>query len=237
MAAITLRRGTWGTKTLALYGLDGSDLEVRYQHRSPQRMAITGADVAELPQQPTGRHHSADARPSPLQGLCATAAPDHEPALASGGTDPGGGRYPAPAGTGERFRRSDYGLPHLNPTQQKVLQEGTRVGPVAILGREQGSAGQGGAHRPWLMAPASEGGHRVAPTQEEWQLACWLKQDSTWIGCRWSDRQRHRPLHIAHWRCRSLRRPTIHRDRRGMAPEHGQDLPAQASHAAAAGDP
>ena len=74
-----------------------------------------------------------------------------------------------------------YGLPHFGADQQVVLQEGSQDdGPLAILGAGTGlGMARGVRTSNGLMALSSEGGHReFAPrSDEEWQLACWLKQD------------------------------------------------------------
>ena len=74
-----------------------------------------------------------------------------------------------------------YGLPHFDETQQVVLQEGeVHDGPIAILGAGTGlGMARGIRTEGGIVALASEGGHReFAPrTEEEWQLACWLKHD------------------------------------------------------------
>ena len=83
-----------------------------------------------------------------------------------------------------------HGLSHFSDEQQVVLQiglhrsapapAGAENGPVAILGAGTGlgmARGLPAAGR-WLALP-SEGGHReFAPrSEEEWELAQWLKQD------------------------------------------------------------
>ncbi|WP_115120835.1 glucokinase [Synechococcus sp. UW105] len=81
-----------------------------------------------------------------------------------------------------------HGLPHLDDQQQVVLQGGhpsrsatlTQGGAVAVVGAGTGlgmARGIPGPHG-WL-AVASEGGHRefAARTEDEWQLASWLKAD------------------------------------------------------------
>jgi glucokinase len=74
-----------------------------------------------------------------------------------------------------------YGLPHFDETQQVVLQAaGPQEGPIAILGAGTGlGMARGIRTEGGLIALASEGGHRefAARTEEEWQLACWLKDD------------------------------------------------------------
>jgi glucokinase len=74
-----------------------------------------------------------------------------------------------------------YGLPHFDETQQVVLQIGeAQAGPVAILGAGTGlGMARGIRTEGGVVALSSEGGHReFAPrTEEEWQLACWLKHD------------------------------------------------------------
>ena len=83
-----------------------------------------------------------------------------------------------------------HGLPHFDQQQQVVLQEAQTPtapssnqatnGPVAILGAGTGLGMARGipGNQGWV-ALASEGGHReFAPrTEEEWQLACWLRRD------------------------------------------------------------
>ena len=74
-----------------------------------------------------------------------------------------------------------YGLPHFDETQQVVLQAaGPQEGPIAILGAGTGlGMARGIRTEGGLIALASEGGHRefAARTEDEWQLACWLKDD------------------------------------------------------------
>ncbi|BEV35654.1 glucokinase [Synechococcus sp. M16CYN] len=74
-----------------------------------------------------------------------------------------------------------YGLPYLKNSQEVVLQPGVQDnGPLAVLGAGTGlGIARGIRFNNQLVALASEGGHRqFAPrTEEEWQLACWLKQD------------------------------------------------------------
>jgi glucokinase len=79
-----------------------------------------------------------------------------------------------------------YGLAHFDERQQVVLQDGSaqagsaQAGPIAILGAGTGlGMARGIRTEGGIVALASEGGHReFAPrTEEEWQLACWLKQD------------------------------------------------------------
>ena len=81
-----------------------------------------------------------------------------------------------------------HGLPHFNQQQQVVLQSGKDAdpdrtlppGPVAILGAGTGLGMARGlpGSRGWV-ALASEGGHReFSPrTDEEWNLANWLRSD------------------------------------------------------------
>lgn len=74
-----------------------------------------------------------------------------------------------------------YGLAHFDETQQVVLQIGeAKAGPIAILGAGTGlGMARGIQTEGGVVALSSEGGHReFAPrTEEEWQLACWLKHD------------------------------------------------------------
>ncbi|CAI8172554.1 MAG: Glucokinase [Prochlorococcus marinus str. MIT 9215] len=142
-----------------------------------------------------------------------------------------------------------YGLPHLKPEQQVVLQadqlDNREHGPLAIVGA---GTGLGMAHgiqtQAGLLACSSEGGHcEFAPrNQKEWQLRQWLKNDlnlqrlslerivsGTGLG------------HVVHWRLQQD-------DAQGhplcelaeawrQSPDNIPDLPALASQAADAGDP
>ena len=137
-----------------------------------------------------------------------------------------------------------YGLPHFEDDQQVVLQDGHQdQGPLAILGAGTGlGMARGVQTSSGLMALSSEGGHReFAPrSDEEWQLACWLKEDlgvdrlsiervvsGTGLG------------HIAHWMLQQPGgqshplRSVAEAWRRNMA----SDLPAHVSVAAEEGDP
>ena len=248
MAATTLLAGDMGgTKTLlALYGLDGSGLQVLHQHRfaSSEWPSLEPMLQAFLNNRPEGIA-------APTHGCIAVAGPvrNHSARITNLPWQLEERALAKAAAMNQLELVNDfavliYGLPHFDAEQQVVLQEGTRdAGPVAILGAGTGlgmARGVHGSHG--LMALASEGGHReFAPrTEEEWQLACWLKQDlnldrlsverivsGTGLG------------HIAHW---LLQKPEAANHplraigeawRRNMA----SDLPAQASHAAAAGDP
>ena len=137
-----------------------------------------------------------------------------------------------------------YGLPHLDQTQEVVLQEGAKdAGPVAILGAGTGlGMARGVQSDQGLVALPSEGGHReFAPRNlEEWQLSQWLKQDlgverlsiervvsGTGLG------------HIANWLLHQPEAQT--HPLRELATEWRQtmanDLPAHVSEAASQGDP
>ena len=137
-----------------------------------------------------------------------------------------------------------YGLPHFDADQQVVLQKGDQDdGPMAILGAGTGLGMARGVRSPsGLQALSSEGGHReFAPrSEDEWQLACWLKQDlgiqrlsvervvsGTGLG------------HVGHW---LLQKPeAAHHPLRALGEawrqNMGSDLPAQVSRAAQDGDP
>ena len=137
-----------------------------------------------------------------------------------------------------------YGLPHFDETQQVVLQEGeVHDGPIAILGAGTGlGMARGIRIEGGLIALSSEGGHReFAPrTEEEWQLACWLKHD---LGV---DRLSVERIvsgtglgHIATW---LLQNP--HTQQHPLQPvaqewraNKSSDLPAKVGMAAAQGDP
>ena len=137
-----------------------------------------------------------------------------------------------------------YGLPHLDQTQEVVLQEGAKdAGPVAILGAGTGlGMARGVQSDQGLVALPSEGGHReFAPRNlEEWQLSEWRKQDlgverlsiervvsGTGLG------------HIANWLLHQPEAQT--HPLRELATEWRQtmanDLPAHVSEAASQGDP
>ena len=137
-----------------------------------------------------------------------------------------------------------YGLPHLDHTQEVILQAGAKdTGPMAILGAGTGlGMARGIQSEQGLIALPSEGGHReFAPrNHEEWQLSEWLKQDlaverlsvervvsGTGLG------------HIANWLLQQPDaeehpfRAMAHAWRQNMA----NDLPAHVSQAASKGDP
>ncbi len=137
-----------------------------------------------------------------------------------------------------------YGLPHFQEKQQVVLQDGIQdEGPLAILGAGTGLGMARGIHSSnGLIALTSEGGHReFAPrTEEEWELACWLKDtlnlkrlsiervvSGTGLG------------HIAHWllqKPEAEQHPLLPISKRWKK-DNCCDLPAQASLAAEEGDP
>ena len=136
-----------------------------------------------------------------------------------------------------------YGLPHFDETQQVVLQAaGPQEGPIAILGAGTGlGMARGIRTEGGLIALASEGGHRefAARTEEEWQLACWLKDD---LGV---DRLSVERIvsgtglgHIATWLLQNS--DTNEHPLRPVAEEwrtnKSNDLPAKVSMAAAKGD-
>ena len=74
-----------------------------------------------------------------------------------------------------------HGLRHFSAGQQVVLQDGEHLpGPSAILGAGTGlGMARGIPFANELIALPSEGGHReFSPrTEEEWQLAVWLRDD------------------------------------------------------------
>ena len=137
-----------------------------------------------------------------------------------------------------------YGLEHFDETQQVVLQVGeAQEGPLAILGAGTGlGMARGIRTEQGVIALSSEGGHReFAPrTEEEWQLACWLKND---LGV---DRLSVERIvsgtglgHIATWLLQhpDTKAHPLQRVAEAWRMNKSSDLPAQVSMAAAQGDP
>ena len=248
MARPTLLAGDMGgTKTLlALYDLEGETLIKRHQQR------FVAADWSSL--EPMlqafveGRPKDVQA---PTHGCIAVAGPvrNRQARITNLPWQLKEEDLAAAAGMQQLELVNDfgvliYGLPHFGADQQVVLQEGSQDdGPLAILGAGTGlGMARGVRTSNGLMALSSEGGHReFAPrSDEEWQLACWLKQNlgidrlsiervvsGTGLG------------HIAHWlllqpgaQSHPLR-SVAEAWRRNMA----SDLPAQVSLAAEEGDP
>ena len=136
MAATTLLAGDMGgTKTLlALYGLNGSDLEVLHQQRFtssewPSLEPMLQDFLNNRPEGLAAPTHGCIAVAGPVRNRSAriTNLPWHleERALAEAATV-------RQLELVNDFGVLIYGLPHFNPTQQVVLQEGRDSGPVAI---------------------------------------------------------------------------------------------------------
>ena len=137
-----------------------------------------------------------------------------------------------------------YGLAHFDETQQVVLQVGdAQEGPMAILGAGTGlGMARGIRTEKGVIALSSEGGHReFAPrSEEEWHLACWLKND---LGV---DRLSVERIvsgtglgHIATWlfQTADAQAHPLQRVAEAWRKNKSSDLPAQVSMAAAQGDP
>jgi glucokinase len=137
-----------------------------------------------------------------------------------------------------------YGLAHFDETQQVVLQVGdAQDGPLAILGAGTGlGMARGIRTEKGVIALSSEGGHReFAPrSEEEWQLACWLKNDLS------VDRLSVERIvsgtglgHIATWLLQTadVKAHPLQRVAKASRTNKSSDLPAQVSMAAAQGDP
>jgi glucokinase len=248
MATTTLLAGDMGgTKTLlALYGSDGSQLQLLHQQRfrSGEWASLEPMIDSFLKNRPGNL-------PAPGHACIAVAGPvRHREAKIT--------NLPwrlreadlARAAGLERLELVNdfgvliYGLPHFDDSQQVILQDGEQDhGPLAILGAGTGlGMARGLQSEQGLVAMASEGGHReFAPRNEaEWNLACWLKQDlgvsrlsierivsGTGLG------------HVAHW---LLQKPdAVMHPLRSVAEawrrNSPNDLPAQVSLAAEGGDP
>ena len=247
MAGTTLLAGDMGgTKTLlALYGLNNGRLTTRHQEKfksgewsslEPMLQAFISQRPAEIP----APDHGCIAVAGPVRNRTAkiTNLPWQlkEEDLAAAAS----------------MRRLElvndfgvliYGLPHFDAEQQVVLQEGHQdQGPVAILGAGTGLGMARGMHTDrGLISLSCEGGHRefAARTEEEWQLACWLKRD---LGL---DRLSVERIvsgtglgHVAHW---LLNQPHAqNHPLREMATSWrsntADDFPAQVSRAASDGD-
>jgi glucokinase len=248
MATTTLLAGDMGgTKTLlALYGSDGSQLQLLHQQR------FRSGEWASLePMIDSFLNNRPADLPAPGHACIAVAGPvRHREAKIT--------NLPwrlreadlARAAGLERLELVNdfgvliYGLPHFDDSQQVILQDGEQDhGPLAILGAGTGlGMARGLQSEQGLVAMASEGGHReFAPRNEaEWNLACWLKQDlgvsrlsierivsGTGLG------------HVAHW---LLQKPdAVMHPLRSVAEawrrNSPNDLPAQVSLAAEGGDP
>ncbi len=248
MATTTLLAGDMGgTKTLlALYGRDGSQLQLLHQQRfrSGEWASLEPMIDSFLKNRPADL-------PAPGHACIAVAGPVRH-------------REAKITNLPWRLREADlarvaglerlelvndfgvliYGLPHFDDSQQVILQDGEQDhGPLAILGAGTGlGMARGLQSEQGLVAMASEGGHReFAPRNEaEWNLACWLKQDlgvsrlsierivsGTGLG------------HVAHW---LLQKPdAVMHPLRSVAEawrrNSPNDLPAQVSLAAEGGDP
>lgn len=247
MAGNTLLAGDMGgTKTLlALYGLNNGHLEPLHQERFkssdwPSLEPMLQAFLEKRPEGVATPDHGCIAVAGPVRDRTAkiTNLPWQlkEVDLAA-------------AAAMQRLELANdfgvliYGLPHFDKEQQVVLQEGTPDnGPVAILGAGTGlGMARGVPTEQGLMSLSCEGGHRefAARTEEEWQLACWLKED---LGV---DRLSVERIvsgtglgHIAHW---LLEQPIAHsHPLRTMAQawrrNTAMDFPAHASKAAEEGD-
>ena len=248
MATTTLLAGDMGgTKTLlALYGSDGSQLQLLHQQR------FRSGEWASLePMIDSFLNNRPADLPAPGHACIAVAGPvRHREAKIT--------NLPwrlreadlARAAGLERLELVNdfgvliYGLPLFDDSQQVILQDGEQDhGPLAILGAGTGlGMARGLRTEQGLVAMASEGGHReFAPRNEaEWNLACWLKQDlgvsrlsierivsGTGLG------------HVAHW---LLQKPdAVMHPLRSVAEawrrNSPNDLPAQVSLAAEGGDP
>ena len=248
MASTTLLAGDMGgTKTLlALYGSDGTQLRPLHQQRfrSGEWTSLEPMLDAFLKQRPADL-------PAPTHACIAVAGPvrHKEARITNLPWRLREGDLAQAAGLARLELVNDfgvliYGLPHLNNSQQVVLQNGEQDhGPLAILGAGTGlGMARGLRTEQGLVALASEGGHReFAPRNEaEWELACWLKQDlgvsrlsierivsGTGLG------------HVAHW---LLQKPdAVMHPLRSVAEawrrNSPNDLPAQVSLAAEGGDP
>ena len=248
MASTTLLAGDMGgTKTLlALYGSDGTQLRPLHQQRfrSGEWTSLEPMLDAFLKQRPADL-------PAPTHACIAVAGPvrHKEARITNLPWRLREGDLAQAAGLARLELVNDfgvliYGLPHLNNSQQVVLQNGEQDhGPLAILGAGTGlGMARGLRTEQGLVALASEGGHReFAPRNEaEWELACWLKQDlgvsrlsierivsGTGLG------------HVAHW---LLQKPdaAMHPLRsvaEAWRRNSPNDLPAQVSLAAEEGDP
>ena len=247
MAGTTLLAGDMGgTKTLlALYGLNNGRLTTLHQERfrSSEWNSLEPMLQAFISQRPAGI-------PAPDHGCIAVAGPVRNRTARIT-------NLPwqlkeddlAEAASMQKLELVNdfgvliYGLPHFDAEQQVVLQEGSRdQGPVAILGAGTGlGMARGIRTDAGLVSLSCEGGHRefAARTKEEWQLACWLKQDlglerlsierivsGTGLG------------HVARWlldqpeaQNHPLRQTAASRQSDANA-----DLPAQVSRAASEGD-
>ena len=185
MAGTTLLAGDMGgTKTLlALYGLNNGRLQTLHQERfrssdwsslEPMLQAFISQRPAEIPAPDHGciavagpvRNRTAKITNLPWQlkeeDLAAAASMQQLELV-------------------NDFGVLIYGLPHFEADQQVVLQDGLQdQGPVAILGAGTGlGMARGVQTGRGLLSLSCEGGHRefAARTEEEWQLACWLKRD------------------------------------------------------------
>ena len=185
MTTSTLLAGDMGgTKTLlALYGMNGGKLTQLHQQRFissqwPSLNPMLEAFLTNRPGELKAPQHGCLAVAGPVQNGSAqvTNLPwnlNEEQLAASASLNQ--------LELVNDFRVLIYGLPHFEESQQVVLHAGLQDdGPLAILGAGTGLGMARGVHsKNGLMALASEGGHReFAPrTDEEWRLACWLKDD------------------------------------------------------------
>ena len=248
MPSSTLLAGDMGgTKTLlALYELNGTQLKKRHQQRyvSAEWSSLEPMLQEFLEQRPDDTH-------APNHGCIAVAGPvrNREARITNLPWQLKEKDLAAAAQMEQLELVNDfgvliYGLPHFDADQQVVLQQGEQDdGPLAILGAGTGLGMARGVRSPsGLQALSSEGGHReFAPrSEDEWQLACWLKQDlgverlsvervvsGTGLG------------HVAHW---LLQKPEaadhpLRQTGEAWRQTMSSDLPAQASRAANEGDP
>ena len=248
MDGITLLAGDMGgTKTLlALYGLSHGHLELLHQER------FRSSDWSSLePMLQSFLEHRPSNIGAPSFGCIAVAGPVRDRAATITNL-PWTIREVDLARAAEMrqlelvndFGVLIYGLPHFSGDQQVVLQRGeSDGGPVAILGAGTGLGMARGLRTDrGLLAMSCEGGHReFAPrSADEWQLACWLKQDlglarlsierivsGTGLG------------HVARWLLQNsdaVQHP-LQDQAKAWTRDLSNDLPAQVSMAAQQGDP
>ena len=248
MATTTLLAGDMGgTKTLlALYSLETSGLKQQHHQRYVS---------AEWPSLEPMLERFLEQRPAsvapPSHGCIAVAGPvrNRSARITNLPWQLGEEQLASAAGIEQLELVNDfgvliYGLPHFSDDQTVVLQPGEADdGPLAILGAGTGlGMARGLRTEQGLRALASEGGHReFAPRNAtEWELACWLKTDlqlqrlsierivsGTGLG------------HIANWLLQSADAAThpLQAVARTWRHDLSGDLPAEASKAAAEGDP
>ncbi|MAR08112.1 MAG: glucokinase [Cyanobium sp. NAT70] len=235
-----------GTKTLlALYGLNDGRLEMLHQKRF---LSSEWPSLEPMLQEFLGSRNGAIE--APIHGCIAVAGPvrDRNAQITNLPWQLNETALAKAANMNQLELVNDfavliYGLPHFEKDQQEVLQEGHQdQGPVAILGAGTGLGMARGVHtHQGLLALSSEGGHReFAPrTEEEWQLAGWLKKtlgldrlsverivSGTGLG------------HIAHWLLDQPHAQTHHLREMAQAwlRNMSVDLPAHASQSASSGD-